>query len=56
MLQTAHRKAFSLALNAGVPTKETVGDLLRKAHSEGLSLNAKLPKTEEKAESTVQKG
>jgi large subunit ribosomal protein L10 len=56
MLQTAHRKAFSLALNAGVPTKETVGDLLRKAYLEGLSLNAKLQKTEEKAESTVQKG
>jgi large subunit ribosomal protein L10 len=56
MLQTAHRKAFSLALNAGIPTKETIGDLLRKAHAEGISINAKLPKTEEKTESTAQKG
>lgn len=56
MLQTAHRKAFNLALNAGIPTKETMPDLLRKAYAEGLSLNAKLPKTEEKTESTVQKG
>jgi large subunit ribosomal protein L10 len=57
LLQTAHRKAFGLALNAGVPTSETIGDLLRKAHMEGMSLQAKLPKTEEKAqESTVQKG
>jgi large subunit ribosomal protein L10 len=56
MLQTAHRKAFNLALNAGIPTKETIGDLLRKAYAEGMSLNFKLPKTEEKTESTVQKG
>jgi len=66
MLQTAHRKAFTLALNAGVPTKETISELLRKAHAEALSLNAKLPKAEEKAkepvvekapsESSVQKG
>lgn len=56
MFQTAHRKAFNLALNAGIPTKETIGDLLRKAHAEEMSLNARLPKTEEKAESTVQKG
>jgi large subunit ribosomal protein L10 len=56
LLQTAHRKAFNLALNAALPLKETVGDLLRKAYVEGLSLSAKLPKTEEKPESPVQKG
>lgn len=56
LLQTAHRKAFNLALNAGLPTKETIADLLRKAYAEGLSLNTKLPKIEEKAESSVQKG
>jgi large subunit ribosomal protein L10 len=57
LLQIAHRKAFSLALNAGIATKETIGDLLRKAHAEASSLDAKLPKTEEKkAESQAQKG
>jgi len=57
LLQTAHRIASNLALNAGILTKETVGDLLRRAYAEGLSLNARLPKTEEeKAESSVQKG
>ncbi len=57
LLQLAHRKAYSLALNAGILTKETVGDMLRKAHAEASSLDAKLPKTEEKkAEPTAQKG
>jgi large subunit ribosomal protein L10 len=57
LLQIAHRKAFSLALNAGIATKETIGDMLRKAHAEASSLDAKLPKTEEKkAEPTAQKG
>jgi large subunit ribosomal protein L10 len=57
LLQLAHRKAYSLALNAGIPTKETVGDMLRKAHAEASSLDAKLPKTEEKkAEPQAQKG
>ena len=57
LLQLAHRRAFSLALNAGILTKETIGDMLRKAHAEASSLDAKLPKTEEKkAEPTAQKG
>jgi len=56
LLQTAHAKAFNLALNAGIATKETIADLLRKAYAEGLSLNAKLPKVEQEAESSVQKG
>jgi len=66
LIQTAQRKAINLALNAAIPTSETIGDLLRKALLEGLSLGAKLPKAEEKAqqaqpspasaESSVQKG
>jgi large subunit ribosomal protein L10 len=65
LIQTAHRKAFNLALNAAIPTTETISDLLRKAHGEASSLNAKLPKVEEKAqpqpsqattEPSVQKG
>lgn len=57
LLQAAHRKAFNLALNAAVPTSETIGDLLRKANMEAVSLDARLPKTEEKAqEPSVQKG
>ena len=57
LLQIAHRKAYNLALNAGIATKETIGDMLRKAHAEASSLDAKLPKTEEKkAEPTAQKG
>jgi large subunit ribosomal protein L10 len=50
LIQTAHRKAFNLALNAAIPTTETISDLLRKAHVEASSLNAKLPKVEEKAQ------
>jgi large subunit ribosomal protein L10 len=57
LLQLAHRRAYSLALNAGIPTKETIGDMLRKAHAEASSLDAKLPKTEEKKpEPQAQKG
>lgn len=58
LLQAAHRRAFTLALNAGMPTKETIGDLLRKANAQASSLNAKLPKVEEKpaSESSSQKG
>jgi large subunit ribosomal protein L10 len=57
LLQLAHRRAYSLALNAGIATKETIGDMLRKANAEASSLEAKLPKTEEKkAEPQAQKG
>ncbi len=57
LLQTAYREAFNLALNAGIPTSETISNLLRKAYVEASSLNAKLPKIEEKqAESSAQKG
>lgn len=57
LLQTAYRKAFNLALNAGILTSETISNLLRKAYAEASSLNAKLPKKEERqTESTAQKG
>jgi hypothetical protein len=36
-------------LNAAVPTKETIADLIRKAHTEMLSLNSAVEKTTPKA-------
>ena len=44
LLQTAHQKAFALSLNAAVPTKETIADLVRKAHTEMLGLNTAVEK------------
>jgi hypothetical protein len=38
-----------LSLNAAVPTKETIVDLIRMAHLEMLSLSSRLPTLEEKA-------
>jgi large subunit ribosomal protein L10 len=49
MLQNAHQKAYGLALNAAVPIKDAIADLVRKAHSEMLSLNSLV---EEKAPQT----
>jgi large subunit ribosomal protein L10 len=46
ILQTAHQKAYGLALNAVVPIKDAIADLIRKAHMEMLSLNSSV---EEKA-------
>ena len=45
----AHREAYSLAINAAVPTKETVKDLIRKAYVEMLSLSSRVSIEEEKA-------
>jgi len=56
LLQTAHRRAYSLALESGVFTHETIADLLRKAHMEMLSLNERLKKVEEKPTESAQKG
>jgi large subunit ribosomal protein L10 len=58
MLQLAHQKAYGLALNAGILTPDTVADFVRKAHTEMLSLSARLAKVNEKAvpASSVQKG
>ena len=49
LLQTAQQKAFALSLNATVPTKETIANLLRKAHAEMLSLNKAVEKATPKA-------
>jgi large subunit ribosomal protein L10 len=57
LLRMSQQEAYSLALNAGVLTKDTVTDLLRKAHMEMVSLSARLDEVEEKntSESPVQK-
>jgi large subunit ribosomal protein L10 len=59
LLRMGQQEAYSLALNAGVLTSDTVADLLRKAHMEMLSLSARLDEVEGKnasGESSVQKG
>jgi len=40
--QTAYYEAYLLALNAGIPTRDTVADLIRRAHAEMLSLSTRL--------------
>jgi large subunit ribosomal protein L10 len=58
LLRMGRQEAYSLALNAGVLTSDTVADLLRKAHMEMLSLSARLDEVEEKSaldKSSVQK-
>jgi large subunit ribosomal protein L10 len=52
LLQIAAQKAHALAINASIITKETVADLVRKAHMEMLSLSSRLPTIEKKAEPT----
>jgi len=47
-LQIAHQKAVALSLGAAVPTKETIGDLIRKAQTEMLSLNNAVEKASNK--------
>jgi len=42
LLQAGHHEAYALALNEGVPTSDTIADLIRKAHTEMLSLRSKL--------------
>jgi len=42
LLQIVHRESFALAMNASVPTSDTVAELLRKANAEMLSLRGKL--------------
>jgi hypothetical protein len=44
-LQVAHQKAFALSLGADVPTKETMSDLVRKAHTELLSVKSVVEKS-----------
>jgi len=40
LVHIAHQEAYALAINAVVSTKETIKDLIRKAHAEMLSLSA----------------
>jgi len=42
LLQIVSRESFALAMNASVPTSDTVAELLRKANAEMLSLRSKL--------------
>jgi large subunit ribosomal protein L10 len=46
LLRMGQQEAYSLALNAGVLTKDTISDLLRKAHMEMVSLSARLDEVE----------
>jgi hypothetical protein len=48
-LHTAHQKAFALSLAAAVPTKESIGDLIRKANAEMTSLSKAVEKATPKA-------
>lgn len=48
LLQTAQKKTFILALNAAVPVKEIIADLIRKAHTEILILNSIIEKAKPK--------
>jgi hypothetical protein len=59
LLQVAHREACSLSIGAAIPTKETIEDLIRKAHAQMLGLSSRLPTIEEKpaqAEQKTEKG
>jgi len=49
LLQVANQKARALSINAAIPTKQTIADLIRKAHTEMSSLSSRLPTLEEKA-------
>jgi large subunit ribosomal protein L10 len=52
LLRRGHQDAYSLALNSGIITKDTVGDLIRKANREMMGLNEKLDEFEKKNESS----
>jgi large subunit ribosomal protein L10 len=55
LVQIAHREAYTLALAAEIPTRETIVDLIRKANMEMLSLSSRMPKLEEKTAKPVEK-
>jgi large subunit ribosomal protein L10 len=50
LFSSAHQKAHSLALSAGIINKDTVADLVRKANTEMLSLSKKLDEAEKTGE------
>ena len=49
LLQTAHQKAAALSVAAGIMTKDTVADFIRKANAEMESLNKAVEKAKPKA-------
>ena len=49
LLQTAHQKAVALSVSAGIVTKDTIADLIRKANSEMESLGKAVEKAKPKA-------
>jgi len=49
LLSLAHQKAVALSVSAAVPTKETIGDIIRKANAEMDSLNKAVEKAKPKA-------
>jgi hypothetical protein len=51
LLQLAHEEAYALSINACVPTKETIADLVRKANAEMLSLSSRVSIQEGKTSS-----
>ncbi|NLE05099.1 MAG: 50S ribosomal protein L10 [Crenarchaeota archaeon] len=49
LLQLAHQKAVSLSVGAAIPTKDTIGDLIRKANAEMNSLTSAVEKAKPSA-------
>ncbi len=49
LLSVAHQKAAALSVSAGIVTKDTVADLIRKANAEMTSLNSAVEKAKPKA-------
>ena len=49
LLQIAHQKATALSVSAGIVTKDTIADLIRRANAEIKSLNTAVEQTKPKA-------
>ena len=49
LLQVAHQKAIALSVSAGIVTKDTVADLIRRATAEMTSLNSAVEQAKSKA-------
>jgi hypothetical protein len=49
LLQMAHQKAVALAVSAAIPTKDTIGELIRKANAQMTSLSGAVDKAKPKA-------
>jgi hypothetical protein len=53
LIQVANKEAYALAIGAAIPMKETIEDLIRKAHAEMLGLSSRVPTVE--AQPTTEK-